>query len=193
MRRLIDADEGPIAERGRERQAASIAAAALTFEKTARELHADLKPGWKSGKHTARWISTLETYVFPKLGGKPLDAITPADCAEVSRPIWLEKAETASRTHQRMYAVMQWAWEQGHITANPVSAVDHILPKQNARKEHQSAMPWRGVPAFVKTHVANHQQGGNTRAALLLLILTASRSSELRGATWDEFDPKASI
>ncbi|WP_322015969.1 phage integrase central domain-containing protein [Paraburkholderia sp. J12] len=47
--------------------------------------------------------------MFPKLGTKPLDAITPADCAEVLRPIWLDKAETASRTRQRMHAVMQWA------------------------------------------------------------------------------------
>ncbi|CAE6819452.1 Prophage integrase IntA [Paraburkholderia haematera] len=88
---------------------------------------------------------------------------------------------------------MQWAWAHGHITANPVSVVDHILPKQNPRKEHQPAMPWRDVPAFVKTHIAGYQQGDSTRAALLLLILTAARSGEIRGAVWDEFDLKAGI
>jgi integrase len=119
--------------------------------------------------------------------------VTPADCAEVLRPIWLEKAETASRTRQRMHAVMQWAWAHGHITANPVSVVDHILPKQNAKKEHQPAMPWRDVPAFVKTHIAIYQQGDSTRAALLLLILTATRSGEIRGATWNEFDLNAGV
>jgi integrase len=31
------------------------------------------------------------------------------------------------------------------------------------------------------------------RAALLLLILTATRSGEIRGAVWDEFDLKAGI
>jgi integrase len=193
MRRLIDAGKDPIEERDRDQQTASIAAAALTFEKAARQVHEDLKPGWKNEKHAAQWISTLETYVFPKLGTKPLDAITPADCADVLRPIWIEKAETASRTRQRMHAVRQWALAHGHITANPVSVVDHILPKQNAKKEHQPAMPWRDVPEFVKKHVAEFKQGEATRAALLFLILTAARSGEVRGAAWDEFDLKAGI
>ncbi|WP_233863999.1 tyrosine-type recombinase/integrase [Paraburkholderia adhaesiva] len=193
MRRQLDAGKDPIEERDREQQAASIAAAALTFEKAARQLHEELKPGWKNAKHAAQWISTLETYVFPKFGGKPLDAITPADCAEVLRPIWLEKAETASRTRQRMHAVMQWAWAHGHITANPVSVVDHLLPKQNAKKEHQPAMPWRDIPAFAKAQFRDIERGDNTRAALLFLILTAARSGEVRGATWGEFDLDAGI
>ncbi|MDH6150594.1 MULTISPECIES: tyrosine-type recombinase/integrase [Paraburkholderia] len=193
MRRQIDAGKDPIDERDRDQHAASMAAAALTFEKAARELHSELKPSWRNEKHAADWIRSLEAYVFPKLGAKPLDAVTPADCADVLRPIWLEKAETASRTRQRMHAVMQWAWAHGHITSNPVAVVDHILPKQNAKKEHQPAMPWRDVPAFVKTHVARFKQGEATRAALLFLILTAARSGEVRGAVWDEFDLEAGI
>lgn len=188
MRKLIDSGEDPIDQRNREREAAAVAAAALTFEKAARKVHEELKPGWKNRKHAAQWISTLETYVFPKLGNRKLDAISPGDCADVLRPIWLTKAETASRTRQRMHAVMQWAWAHGHIAANPVTVVDHILPKQSAKPEHQPAMPWRQVPEFVAEHLASHKPTDSTRAALLLLILTAARSGEVRGATWDEFD-----
>jgi hypothetical protein len=72
---------------------------------------------------------------------------------------------------------MQWGWAQGHIAANPVTVVDHILPQQTAKKEHQPAMPWRDVPAFVETHVAKFKQGEATRAALLFLVLTTARSS----------------
>jgi integrase len=193
MRRVIDGGGDPIEHRKREQEAASVASMALTFEKAARIVHDELKPGWKNAKHAAQWISTLETYAFPLIGGKRLDAITPADCADVLRPIWLEKAETASRTRQRMYAVMQWAWAHGHITANPVSVVDHILPKQNAQKEHQPAMPWRQIPAFVKAQLAELRPGDSTRAALLFLIFTAARSGEVRYATFDEFDLKAGI
>jgi integrase len=82
---------------------------------------------------------------------------------------------------------------RGHITANPVTVVDHILPKQSSRPEHQSAMPWRQVPQFVATHLAEHELEDSTRAALLFLILTATRSGEVRGATWDEFDLRARI
>jgi integrase len=83
-----------------------------------------------------------------------------------------------SRVRQRMHAVMQWAWAHGHIAANPVSVVDHILPKQNAKKEHQPAMSWRDVPAFVKTHLAEFKQR-EARAAWLFLVLTAARSGKV--------------
>ena len=131
--------------------------------------------------------------MFPKIGNRRLDAITPGDCADVLRPIWLTKAETASRTRQRMHAVMQWAWAHDHITANPVSVIDHILPKQSSKAEHQPAMPWRKVPKFVSEHLAAHAPGDSTRAALLFLIVTAPRSGEVRGATWDEFDLHAGV
>lgn len=193
MRKLIDSGEDPIEQRNREREVAAVETAALTFEKAARKVHDELKPGWKNEKHAAQWISTLETYVFPKLGNRKLDAINPGDCADILRPIWLTKAETASRTRQRMHAVMQWAWAHGHVSANPVSVVDHILPKQSSKAEHQPAMPWRQVPKFVTTHLATRGPGDSTRAALLFLILTATRSGEVRGATWDEFDLHAGV
>ncbi|MBB3255530.1 hypothetical protein F4827_000263 [Paraburkholderia bannensis] len=78
---------------------------------------------------------------------------------------------------------MQWFWAHGHISANPVSLVDHILPKQNANNEHQPAMPWRDVPVLAKEQLGDIKPGDNTRAALLFLILTAARSGEVRGAT----------
>jgi integrase len=192
MRRQLDAGKDPIDERNREQDAASVVGA-LTFEKAARKVHEELKPGWRNEKHGADWIRSLEAYVFSKIGHKALDAIAPVDCADVLRPIWLEKAETASRTRQRMHAVMQWAWAHGHITANPVSVVDHLLPKQNAKKEHQPAMPWRDVPAFANAQLCDIEPDDSTRSALLFLILTAARSGEVRGATWGEFDLDAGI
>jgi hypothetical protein len=63
MRKILDGGNDPIEQRTRERETAAIAVAALTFEKAARELHEELKPGWKNAKHAAQWISTLETYV----------------------------------------------------------------------------------------------------------------------------------
>jgi integrase len=193
MRKVIDSGEDPIDKRNREHEAAAAASAALTFEKAARKLHEELTPSWKNKKHAAQWINTLETYVFPKLGNRKLDAISPGDCADVLRPIWLTKAETASRTRQRMHAIMQWAWAHGYITANPVSVVDHILPKQSGKPEHQPAMPWRQVPQFARANLAEHKPTDSTRAALLFLILTATRSGEIRSATWDELDLNARI
>ncbi|CAJ6412077.1 phage integrase [Burkholderia pseudomallei] len=188
MRKLIESGIDPIDHRNSEREAAALGIGTLTFEKAARTVHDELKPGWKNAKHAAQWINTLETYVFPSIGNKKLDAITPRDCADTLRPIWIEKPETASRTKQRMHAVMQWAWAHGHVTANPVAVVDHVLPKQNAKKEHQPAMPWRDIPKFVRAHLIERLPADSTRAALEFAILTAVRSGEVRGATWDELD-----
>jgi integrase len=71
--------------------------------------------------------------------------------------------------------------------------IDHILAKQSGKRDHQPAMPWSDVPAFVKKHVVKFKQGEATRAALLFLILTAARSGEVHGAIWDEFDLEAGI
>ena len=188
MRKLIESGIDPIDHRNSEREAATLGIGTLTFETAARTVHDELKPGWKNEKHAAQWINTLETYVFPSIGNKKLDAITPKDCADALRPIWIEKPETASRTKQRMHAVMQWAWAHGHITANPVAVVDHVLPKQGAKKEHQPAMPWRDIPEFARAHLIKRLPADCTRAALEFAILTAARSGEVRGAIWDEFD-----
>jgi len=83
---------------------------------------------------------------------------------------------------------MQWAWAHGHIVANPVMAVDYILPEQSTKTTHPPAMPWSHVPQFVESHLAKHTPGDSTRAALLFLILTAARGGEIRGATWNELD-----
>lgn len=174
-------------------KAAGAATKPLTFAQAARQVHEELKPGWKNAKHAAQWITTLETYAFPVIGEKPLAAIAPKDCADALRPIWLEKPETASRTRQRMDAVFKWAWAHGVVSANPVAVVDHILPKQNAKPEHQPAMPWKDAPKFVAKHIRPREVHDTVRAALEVLILTATRSGEIRGATWDEIDLDAGV
>ena len=140
-------------------------------------------------KHVRQWLSTLENYVFPQLGAKTLDTITAADVAETLRPVWLTLSETASRVKQRIHVVMQWGWAHGFCVANPVDVVEHLLPQQSrGRDEHQPAMPWRQLPLFVATSVYTDEPYNVTRALLLMVILTATRSGEARGMRWTEID-----
>ena len=55
------------------------------------------RPTWSNSKHAAQWESTLKTYVFPRLGKRPVDSITSADVLAAVTPIWNEKPETAKR------------------------------------------------------------------------------------------------
>lgn len=162
-----------------------------SFEYAARKLHTELLPGWKNEKHGKQWITTLEQYVFPLIGSMTLDAITPADIANTLRPIWLTRSETASRVKQRIHAVMQWSWAHSYCSANPVDVIAHLLPQQisvNVRTEHQPAMPWKSLPLYIATYVSTDERYNVTRALLLFVILTASRSGEARAMRWQEID-----
>ncbi len=167
-----------------------------TFEEAGRLLHSELKPSWKNEKHAKQWITTLEQYVFPAFGTVTLDAITPADIANVLRPIWLNRSETASRVKQRIHAIMQWGWAHGYCTANPVDVVSHLLPQQvsaHIRTEHQPAMPWKKLPLYISTHIHSNERYNITRAILLFIMLTACRSGEAREMRWKEVDFKQAI
>ena len=162
-----------------------------TFEEAARTLHKDLLAGWKNPKHGQQWLNTLTEYVFPKLGNKHLHEIQPGDVAEVLKPIWLTKAETASRVKQRIHAVMAWGWAHGHCQSNPVDVVTHLLaqqPGKAVRTQHHPAMHWRDIPAFVQQHLRPGNRPEVVRSLLEFVILTACRSGEARGMTWSEVD-----
>lgn len=187
MREQIMAGVDPLEEKAKQAEQLQIP----TFQEAALTLHAELLPGWKNYKHGQQWINTLTQYIFPSLGSLPLDQIKPKHIADALRPIWLEKAETASRIRQRIHAVMSWGWAHGFCQSNPVDVIEHLLPQQMSkalRTEHQPAMLWRDIPKFVKIHLIVTGKRDVTRSMLLFLILTACRSGEVRGARWSEID-----
>lgn len=162
------------------------ARATWTFKKAAEAVHQTLSPGWKNPKHAAQWLATLKTYVFPKVGARPVADVDVAAVLDVLKPIWTTKAETARRVRQRIDSVMRWAVAHGYATSNPVDAAAELLPKQRDAVEHHEAMPYTDIPTFIGTLKATDQT--SARLALQFLILTAARSGEVRGATWREID-----
>ncbi|WEK49022.1 MAG: Arm DNA-binding domain-containing protein [Candidatus Kaistia colombiensis] len=103
-RQLLDAGRDPL-ECKRENEATARQAISIpTFEAAARLVHADIAPGFKNEKHAAQWITTLERYVFPKIGNVAVTDLRANDFATSLRSIWLTKPETASRVRQRCRA-----------------------------------------------------------------------------------------
>ena len=100
-RRLIAEGEDPIAKKQQ--------AKPKTFQEAALDLIESKKPGWKTAKHAAQWSSTLDTYVFPKVGRMQVTMIQTADVVAVLTPIWSQKPETANRVRQRIGAVIYYA------------------------------------------------------------------------------------
>ncbi len=163
------------------------AEAVLTFEEAAREVHAVHAPTWRNAKHAAQFISTLETYAFPRLGRLQVTDVTTADVLAALQPIWLEKPETARRVRQRIGTVLKWTIAKGWRQDNPADAIMQALPKQTVAKKHRKALPYSEVSACLET-VRNSGAGVSTKLALELVVLTACRSGEVRLAEWDEID-----
>jgi len=193
-RSQIKSGKDPIEERKLDRTPLDPAGRVPTFEEAARLAHAEIKPGFKNTKHGDQWINTLEDYVFPRIGTRPVDSLRAVDFAETLRPIWLTKPESASRVRQRCDRVMNWSAAHGHIIASPVSVIDNLLPKQPGKRErviHHPALPWRDIPAVFQSEFVQ-KPPSVSRMMLELLILTATRSGEIRGMVWEELDlPRA--
>ena len=89
---------------------------------------------------------------------------------------------------QRIGVVMKWAIAQGHRVDNPAGdAIGAVLPKNQVRKEHLSALPYTEVADAIRT-VQNSNSRLFTKLLFEFIVLTAARSGEARGAKWKEFN-----
>jgi len=161
----------------------------LTFQNAALKVHEKSKPGWKNIKHSQQWINTLTTYAFSKIGSIPVADLKVTHFADVLRPIWLSKSETATRVKQRCHSVMKWCYSQDLVMGNPLDIVDELLPKQQgstARVQHLPSMPWRDIPDFIKKNIIDDTNV--TKSLLEFIIHTVARSGEARGIVWNEID-----
>lgn len=118
------------------------------------------------------------------------------DVQRVLKPIWDVRHETASRLRGRIELVLAWATVNGHRTGdNPARWGGNLkellpIPVQAAKGDNQPALSLSDAAAWF---AALRQREGMGSRALEFLTLCASRSGEVRGATWDEIDLKAGL
>lgn len=169
------------------------AEAAPDFKSAARTVHKIHEPTWRNKKHAAQFISTLETYAFPHIGAVAISQINSADLLEVLQPIWLEKPETAQRVKQRMDLVLKWAIAKGWRTDNPALSIVTALPKQDRNKKaHRKSLPYIQVAGCIAS-VQDSQANPLSKLAFECLVLTATRSGEVRLANVCEIDLETAV
>ena len=188
----------PVAERQAAR-AAHIAAQAkrLTFREAAEQYHATKEKEFRNAKHRKDWIGSLKRYAFIHIGEVPVGDVELPHVLKALEPIWEKKTETATRVRQRIESVLAWAAVRGYRNGdNPArwqGNLDAVLAKPakvGKGKRHFPALPWQRVPEFLQDLRAREGMGAR---ALEFAILTAARSGEIRGATWDEIDLSAKV
>ena len=95
--------------------------------------------------------------------------------------------ETARAVRQRIRSVLEWAIALDMRSDNPCDRVLPVLGPQNDIVTHRQALPHRDVAAAIETMRAGSAQPA-VKLAFEFLVLTASRSGEVRGAQWAEID-----
>ena len=182
------ADNRTAVAEGRDPLAEKHSPAMPTFTEAARAVHAANKPRWRNDKHSASWMQTLERHAIPSLGNTPLDRIDRGAVLRVLTPIWTTRPETARRVRQRMRTVFLWGMAHGFMGTNPAGeAIDGALPSMPKVRAHLRALPYQEVGAALEA-VPLSQASVAAKLCFRFLVLTAARSGEARGATWDEID-----
>jgi len=169
----------PIAERQKEE--------VVRFEPTARAWYNHWKAG-RNERHAVYVIRRMEADVFPRIGGRPLHALTASAFRDVAQRIERRgAADIAKRVLQTCSQVMRYAVAHDLVPHNPVA---EIKPSDILRPHKRRNYPRVGVaelPTLLKA-IDSYVGSEHTRFALQLMSLTFVRTSELIGARWAEFD-----
>ena len=172
----------PVAER-RRRKAPSLVDA----------LRADLvKRGksWTDPRSVESRLSVVERYIPQHIGNRSISTILSEDIYNLLVPLAKKHVHVARRLRLDLRDVMDWVVVKGYRQDNPVAhvtnrvveagishpAVVHALAIEHQRVGHA----WRVV----------EEARGDPAVALWfeMLVLTATRSSQVRLAAWSEFD-----
>ena len=160
-----------------------------TFRRCSEAYLSSHQPSFRNEKHFDQWKSTLEMYAHPVIGNLRVADITVTHIIKILKPIWTRIPETAARLRGRIEKILGWSTVCGYrVGENPARWVGHlseIFPKRSlVRKvKHHTALPYDKMPAFM----ALLQDDASLSSLLMqFLILTATRTTEARGADWSE-------
>ena len=191
-RKLVREGVDPIERRKAERAARTAAnARVMTFDECLGAYLAAHRASWRNERHRKFWDAPLRQEISPVLGKLPVAHIDTPIIMRALGPMWRRIPTTASRVRERIESILDWATVSGYRAGeNPArwrGHLEHLLPaaRKIAPIVHHPAMRYQDVPAFMAKLRA---VDGTPARVLEFAILTATRSGEGRGATWDEVD-----
>lgn len=177
-------------------KAAEAASLGRTLRQAAEGYIAAHSPAWRSAKTAELFRKSLAQHAAVLLDRDPA-GITLDDVHGVLAPIWSVKPVLAQKVRSRIEHSIEWAMAAGWRPhgLNPAAwkgALRTLLakPSKVTRNRHHPALPWARVADFM---AALRDENGNAARCLEWAILTACRSGEARGATWDEIDLEAGV
>lgn len=171
-------------------------AKAITFEQVAQEFIIKKAKEFKTAKQVQKLENHLKNYAYPHIGKLVVADIERAHIETMLKPVWETKNETASRVRMYVERILDLAGVKGLRSGdNPArwkGNLDLSFPARDkvAKVKHYAALPVPDLPGFMGKLTPIETMGAK---ALQFTILTAGRSGEIRGATWEEIDFKERI
>lgn len=205
VRDLLTEGKDPIQERQnlraqrkkqQEEQDTLMAPDIVSFEQIAMEWVKDRAGNgyWRqNAKGEKETVQILRKHVFPHLGHRDIETITPEDIRKGMEPIWQKIPSTAKKARTYINKIFQWAiaLHKRENRENPADMKGALgvlmepLQKNRKAKQNHAACSVSELPRLMKEI---HGYDSMSARSLEFAILTTARSQAVRLARWEEFD-----
>lgn len=164
-----------------------------SFEAVAREFHAlkwspdnEAARQW-SDSYADRWLGRLVLDVFPYLGQRALDGITPIELLQVLQRVEGRGAfDTAQKLCQSVSEVFRYGIILRHCASDPARDLRGALRRHVVA--HYAAITTPGEARALMRSLMNYHGRPATRVALALSAMVFQRPGNVRSAEWAHVD-----
>lgn len=129
----------------------------------------------------------LKNDLLPKLKGRQIKSITRVEITALLKAVEKRAPEVARNLRNQLWSTFEYAIDSGLINANPVPSI-RVLKKRD-QTNHPALSPDQ-IGEFLKQLDDRSRFSEQTRVAMLLVMLTTCRKSEVIGGKWSEIDLK---
>ena len=152
------------------------------------EVSASRRRGWKTDKNEQKWRRYFRDLVYPEIGDDvAVDKITLDDVKGLVGPHWHGRRSRGYVLRQYLDVVLDWAMISGHRSDNPAAKVKALLKEAPAQVVYYPSLPYSEAPEALRK-VQGVACDPAVKLALVFMVLTAARISEVTEAPWSEID-----
>ena len=191
-RRLVSQGINPVADRKQRKQAlfqANLARDKGSFANIAAEWSAATEKGLRPATLKQR-ERELRNDLLPRLKARQIKDINRVEITTLLKTVEKRAAEVARNLRNYLWSIFEYAIDTGLITANPVPTI-RVLKKRD-QTNHPALSPDQ-IGEFLKKLDDRTLMNEQTRIAMLLVMLTSCRKTEVIGGRWEEIDLDAGV
>lgn len=157
-----------------------------TFKKVAEKWYQQQESREITKGTLQRIINSLENYIFPTLGNKPITQLKAKDFIEVLTPLEnAGKVDTVKRISQRINRIMAYAVNKDIIEINPTVNMGKAF--KSHKKKNLPSLPPSELPRIMKS-ISLASIELQTRCLIEWQLLTITRPVEAVTTLWEEID-----